>query len=403
MRIVQVHRPKDIRQIMQDIGVTPYGIKVMLPKAVACLIKLNSISNITANILKQEMLSLGGDVAVSRGALTGKAKKTDCLLMGNLSQFNRLNQKLNRQPFGLNKLAKDLSHILKDYQRQGFTLDLGKYKLNLGRRVYIMGIVNLTPDSFSGDGFYKLRNLRTHELTNYIVDYAEQLVKDGADIIDVGGESSRPGAKPVSVKEELKRTIPIIEALSRKINVPLSVDTYKPEVARASLESGAVMVNDITGLRNPKMIKVIARYKAGAVIMHMRGNPRTMQKNPVYVSLIDEIIEYLDKAINRAQFAGIDKEKIIIDPGIGFGKSVEHNLEILNRLQEFKVLGKPVLVGPSRKSFIGKILNVSPEQRIFGTVSSCVLAAKSGANIVRVHDVKEVRQALSVLERIENI
>jgi dihydropteroate synthase len=263
-----------------------------------------------------------------------------------------------------------------------------------------MGIVNLTPDSFSGDGFYKLT--KTYELTNSIVNYAEQLVKDGADIIDVGGESSRPGAKPVSVKEELSRTIPVIKVLNKKINVPISIDTYKPEVARVALESGAVMVNDITGLRNPKMAKVIARYKAGVVIVHMKGNPASMQKDPEYASLIDELIDYLDKAINRAQAAGIDKEKIIIDPGIGFGKSVEHNLEIVNRLQEFKALARPILVGPSRKSFIGKILNVGPQQRIFGTVSSYVLAAKSGANILRVHDVKEVKQALKILEAIDD-
>ena len=411
MRILQLHRPKDIKQIMQDIRVDPYGIEIMLPKAIAYLIKLNSVSNITANILKQEMLSLGGDVAVARDALTGKLKKTECLLMGNLSQFNRLNQKLNKQPFGLNKLAETLSHALKNYQREEFTLDLGKYKLNLGRRPYIMGIINLTPDSFSGDGLYASQGLSPcpavggaeGTVPKEIISFVENMVKDGADIIDLGGESSRPGAKPVSLKEELKRTIPVIRALSKKIKVPISIDTYKPEVARAALESGAVIVNDITGLRNRKMAEVIARYKAGVIIMHMKGNPRIMQKNQQYSSLIDELIDYLDKAIIRAKACGIDKEKIIIDPGIGFGKRAEHNLEILKRLQEFKVLGKPILVGTSRKSFIGKILNVSHKQRIFGTVSSCVLAAKFGANIVRVHDVKEVKQALTVLERIENV
>jgi dihydropteroate synthase len=408
MRILQVHRPKDLKQIMQDIRVDPYGIEIMLPKAIAYLIKLNSVSSITANILKQEMLSLGADVAVSRDALTGKAKKTDCLLMGNLSQFNRLNQKLNKQPFGLNELAQDLSHILKNYKRERFTLDLGRYKLNLGRRVYIMGIINLTPDSFSADGFYP--SGVGSQVSGIIIDRIEKMVEEGADIIDFGGESTRPGAKPVPVKEELSRTIPVIKAVAKKIKVPISIDTYKPQVAKLALDNGASLVNDVTGLRNPEMAKVIARYKAGVVVMHMKGNPRTMQKNPKYVSLIDELIDYLDKAIKLAKACGIDEEKIIIDPGIGFGKSVEHNLEILKRLREFKVLGKPILVGPSRKSFIGKILNVNPQQRILGeqsrttgTVSSCVLAAKSGANILRVHDVKEVKQALSILERIENI
>jgi len=400
IRILEISNHRDVKQIMQDIGVDPYGIGIMQPKAMRYLIGANSISNIAANILKQEMLSLGGEVAVARGALTGKLKKTDCLLMGNLSQFNRLNKKLNKQPFGLDKLAQDLCLTLKNYQRDNFILDLGRYKLNLGSRIHIMGIVNLTPDSFSGDGLYKLTNLRTCELTNYIVDYVERLIRDGADIIDVGGESSQPGAKPVSIKEELARTIPVIKLLIKRIKVPISIDTHKPEVARLALDNGAMIVNDITALRDPKMARLVAGYKAGLVIMHMKGNPRTMQKSPQYVSLLDEITEFLQKAINRAQESGIDKEKIIIDPGIGFGKTCGHNLEILKRLSEFKVLGRPILIGPSRKSFIGKILNAGPQERIFGTVSACVLAAKNGARVVRVHDVRAVKQALKITEAI---
>lgn len=404
IRILHISCLQKIKKILQDIGVDPYGINIMLPKALTYLIKLNSISNITANILKQEMLSLGGDVAVAQDALTGKIKKTDCLLMGNLSQFNQLNQKLNKQPFGLNKLSEDLTYTIRNYQRDRFTLDLGKYKLNLRMRAHIMGIVNLTPDSFSGDGLFQglLFSERKRTILKgtvpKIVDFVEQKLKEGADIIDIGGESSRPGAKPVSIKEELSRTVPVIKILAKKIKVPISIDTYKPEIAKQALDNGAVIVNDISGLRNPKMARIIAKYKAGVVIMHMKGTPRTMQENPQYNSLIDEIIEFLDKAIIRAQEAGIDKRKIIIDPGIGFGKSLEHNLEILKRLEEFKVLGRPILVGPSRKSFIGKILNLGPQERIFGTVSSCVLAVKNGAKLVRVHDVKEVKQALKVLD-----
>jgi len=384
---------------MQDIGVDPYGIGIMQPKAIHYLMRMNSISNIAANILKQEMLSLGGEVAVARGALTGKIKKTDCLLMGSLSQFNRLNQKLNKQPFGLDKLAQDLCLTLKNYQRDNFVLNLGRYKLNLGSRVHIMGIVNLTPDSFSGDGLlgkWQMANGKWDK--EFLIEHAQRLINDGADIIDVGGESSQPGAKPVSIKEELARTIPVIKLLIKRIKVPISIDTHKPEVARLALDNGAMIVNDITALRDPKMARLVAGYKAGLVIMHMKGNPRTMQKNPQYVSLLDEITEFLQKAINRAREFGIDKEKIIIDPGIGFGKTCGHNLEILKRLSEFKVLGRPILIGPSRKSFIGKILNAGPKERIFGTVSACVLAAKNGARVVRVHDVKAVKQALKIFE-----
>jgi dihydropteroate synthase len=364
------------------------------------LVHINSVSNITANILKQEMLSLGGDAALARDALTGRTKKTDCLLIGNLSQFQRLNAKLQKQPFGLNRLAEELTRTLNNYEKDDFTLDLGRYKLNLGKRTFVMGVINLTPDSFSGDGSYSSTVDRLPSTD--IIEFAEKIVEDGADIIDLGGESSRPGAKAVSIEEELKRTIPVIKILAKNIKVPISIDTYKPQVARQALDNGAVIVNDITALKNPKMAKIVSQYKAGVVLMHMKGNPRTMQKNPAYASLIDEIIQYLNKAINQALAAGINRNKIIVDPGIGFGKTLEHNLEILKRLKSFKVLGQPILVGPSRKSFIGKILNAKPQERLFGTVSACVLAAKFGANIVRAHDVKEVKQALKVLDSISN-
>jgi dihydropteroate synthase len=401
IRIIQTSGQEDIKQIMQEIKVDPYGIRIMLPKGMTHLVHLNSVSNIAANILKQEMLSLGGDVAVARGALTGKAKRTNCLLMGNFSQFNRLNAKLNNQPFGLDKLSKDISLTLKNYQRDKFNIDLGRHKIELGgRKTYIMGIVNLTPDSFSGDGLYKFPVRSSKSMVNKIIDFVEKMLVDGADIIDVGGESTRPGAKPVSTKEELSRTIPVIKALARRIKVPISIDTYKPDVAKQALDNGAAIVNDITALRDSRLARVAAKYKAGVVVMHMKGNPRTMQDNPRYASLMDEIIEYLSRAMDAAESAGIDKKKIIVDPGIGFGKTLGHNLEILKNIRELKVLGRPVLVGPSRKSFIGKILNTVPEERIFGTVSACVLAVRNGAHMVRVHDVKAVKQALKILDAI---
>jgi dihydropteroate synthase len=401
MRILEISSPGDLRKIMQDIKVDRYGIEIMVPKGITHIVRINSLSCIAANILKQEMLSLGGDVAVARGALTGKIKKTDCLLMATLSQFNRLIEKVKQQPFGLDRLAQDLSGNLTNYQRDKFSLDLGKYKLNFNGQTYIMGIVNLTPDSFSGDGLYKIQKPKSKiQNLSYIVDYVERLVKDGADIIDIGGESTRPGAKPISVKEELRRTIPIIKKMTKIVRIPISIDTYKPEVAKQALDNGAVMVNDITGLRNAKMAKVVSQYKAAVAIMHMKGNPRTMQSNPVYKSLLDEIIDYLDKAIKQAVAFGIDKNKIIIDPGIGFGKTLEHNLEIFKRLRELKILGRPILIGPSRKSFIGKILNAGPQERIFGSVSACILAVKNGAHMVRVHDVEAVKQALKVSEAI---
>lgn len=400
MRILHIKHPHDIKHVMQDIQVDPYGVKIMLPKAITHLIRLNSVSNILANILKQEMLSLGGDVALARGALTGAVKSTDCLLMGNLAQFNRLHEKLKFQPFGLNKVGRELAETLRNYEKDKFTVRAGRHTMNLGNHTSLMGIVNMTPDSFSADGLLWVSGHQDVKVS-WIVEFVQRLVKDGADIIDVGGESSRPGAKPVSLKEELSRVIPVIKSLAKKIKVPISVDTYKPEVARQALDNGASIVNDITGLRNPAMTRIVARYNAAAIIMHMKGTPRTMQRNPHYTSLVDEILRYLEGAIATAETAGINKDKIIVDPGIGFGKTTEDNLAIIDHLSEFRVLGRPILVGPSRKSFIGKILSVPPEERLPGTVSACVLAAQNGAHILRVHDVKEVKQALKLIEAME--
>jgi dihydropteroate synthase len=387
---------------MKDIDVDGYGIKIMLPKAVSHLVKLDSVSNITANILKQEMLSLGGDVAVARGALTGQTKKTGCLLMGTLSHFNRLHDKLARQPFGLDAFARELSLTLDRYRKDDFTLSLGKYRLNLGVRAQVMGILNVTPDSFSGDGLLRESPLLRGGSLPCIVDHAQRMVRDGADILDVGGESSRPNARPVALKEELARVIPVIKALARKTTVPISIDTFKPEVAKAALDNGALLINDITGLRNPKMVKLAAREGCGVVIMHMKGTPRTMQRHPEYDSLIDDIIVFLEAAIRRALDGGVRFDKIVVDPGIGFGKNQEHNLAILKSLSDFKALGRPILVGPSRKAFLGNILRVEPQERVFGTVAACTLAIKNGAKIVRVHDVRAVKQALSVFNAINN-
>lgn len=398
MRILEIGNQKDLKKIFLDLGVDPYGVRIMLPKASNYAVKINAISCVAANILKQEMLSLGGEVALPRLAITGKQKKIDCVLIGSLAHINSLNKKLKVQSFGLNRLAENLKVLLNNHRQESFNLSLGKFHLSLNSRPYIMGIVNLTPDSFSQDGLYSLSN--TGFDFAKILDFASKMVDQGADIIDLGGESSRPGAREVSAKEETARVMPAVKILAKRLKVPISVDTYKPEVACQALDNGAVIINDITALRNPKMRKVISRYKAGVVLMHMKGRPRTMQNNPEYGSLIDDIIKSLDTSILRALDSGIARDKIIIDPGIGFGKTLAHNLDILKRLREFKSLGRPILVGPSRKSFLGKILNVPPQERIFGTIAACVMAIKNGANIVRVHDVDEVCAAIKVASAI---
>ncbi|MEK6876740.1 MAG: dihydropteroate synthase [Nanoarchaeota archaeon] len=271
------------------------------------------------------------------------------------------------------------------------SIKCGKYELKFDRTL-VMGILNVTPDSFyDGKLFFN---------PDKAIEHAKQMVKDGADIIDVGGESSRPGSEPVSKEEELRRVSPIIKKLKDEIKVPISIDTYKPKVAEECIKLGASIINDINGLRNEEMIKVAAKYKVPVVIMHMKGTPKTMQHNPVYKDVIEEIKEFFSQQIKKAKKAGI--KDIIIDPGIGFGKTAEHNLQILKNLSEFKELNCPILVGTSRKSFIGNITGLPVNERLEGTLAAISIAIINGANIVRVHDVKECKRAAMVADAVRN-
>lgn len=392
-RLRQIKDEKEIIQQMRALGVDEAGIKIMSGKGLFYVFKVEEITAPSANVLKQEMLSLGGEVAVSRNVITGKTKRTACLMMGTVSQYTKLLQKLKQQPWGLDKLAWGIKEALDNSQHSRWKIKAGRFTLDLGKRTYLMGILNITPDSFSDGGrFYHPARA---------IEHALRLERDGADIIDIGGESTRPEAGPVTVEEELKRVIPVIKILGKRLRTPISVDTRKARVAREAIEAGATMVNDVSGLRHdPEMKKVVAHYRLPLVLMHMKGAPRTMQRNPRYKSLISEITDYLEKCIELALEAGISRENTIIDPGIGFGKTLEHNLAILRNLQEFRVLGRPILVGTSRKSFIGKLLNLDAGERIYGTVSSSCLAVMNGANILRIHDVKEVKQAVRMMDAI---
>ncbi len=273
----------------------------------------------------------------------------------------------------------------------------GNFNLDFSKKTYIMGILNVTPDSFSDSGRYFRRSAA--------VKRALRLIEDGADIIDIGGESTRPGSEPVPVAKELRRVLPVIEALSKESKIPISIDTYKSEVAKRSLDAGAAMVNDISGLRaDPGMATVVSRYKVPVIIMHIKGAPRNMQKNPVYRALIPEIMDYLKGSINIAIKSGIKEDKIVIDPGIGFGKTFEHNLEIIHNLHEFTMLEKPLLIGPSRKAFIGKILGgVPPEDRLEGTAAAIAISIMNGANIIRVHDVREMVRVAKVADAVKRM
>lgn len=270
-----------------------------------------------------------------------------------------------------------------------------RYDLDLSEKTHIMGILNITPDSFSDGGI--------HFDKSGAVDHALRMIDDGADILDIGGESTRPGAEPVTLDEELRRTIPVIEALAKNISIPISIDTCKSEVAAQALEAGASIVNDISGMRlDPEMPKVISRFKVPVVIMHIKGAPKNMQINPTYEALIPEIIDYFRASIRLAAKFRIPENMIILDPGIGFGKTFEHNLEIINNLEQFSVLKKPLLIGPSRKAFLGKILGgLPPKERLEGTAASVAISIIKGAHIVRVHDVKEMARVAKVADAIK--
>jgi dihydropteroate synthase len=255
-----------------------------------------------------------------------------------------------------------------------------------------MGIVNNTEDSFSGDGI--------GGDVKAAVRAGLSMFDMGADIVDVGGESTRPGAVSVPLDEELRRTIPVIEILCRVHPGRVSIDTMKPGVAEAALYAGVAIVNDVSGLRDPRMREVVAEHDAAVIIMHMRGDPRTMQVRPRYRDVVGDIMTYLEARIDEAEEAGINPRKIMVDPGIGFGKTIDHNLEILRRLREFKMLGKPIVIGVSRKSFIGKISGLPAMDRLPGSIAAAVLAVREGANIVRVHDVQETASALRVAHAI---
>jgi len=266
--------------------------------------------------------------------------------------------------------------------------------LELGPRTLLMGILNVTPDSFSDGGcFYE---------TRAAVEQGLRLAEIGADIIDIGGESTRPGSRPVLVGEELSRVLPVVEELSRLISIPISIDTTKSEVARRCLEAGASIVNDISALQfDPEMGDVVRRFNAGIVLMHMRGEPGTMHLLEASRNILEEVMRDLGKAIEKARDSGIPRDRIMVDPGIGFGKNTRENLQILNRLSMLESFDLPILVGPSRKSFIGRILKRQENDRLFGTAAASAAAILHGAHALRIHDVAEIRQVSDVIDAIE--
>ena len=362
---------------MERIGVDPAGARIMAPKQLHYNLKVEGLTPAQANILKQDILSIGGEAAVA------------------MAHFLALFEKLARQAFGLPEIAASMKEAIKGMDQRTYVVKGGAESFTIGPSTLIMGILNVTPDSFSDGGAFVDRGKAAAR--------GLEMAEEGARWIDVGGESTRPGAKPICAEDELKRVLPVVEALS-KAGLTVSIDTTKAAVAKAALEAGASIINDVSALTaDDAMADVAAASGAPVILMHRRGTPETMQLDTRYADLMGEVYGWLHGRVEFAVSRGIDRDSIIVDPGLGFGKSMEGNLEILGRLKEFKSLGRPVLVGASRKSFIGRITGgADAGQRLSGTLAASVAAVMNGASILRVHDVKEAKDAALVADAIVN-
>jgi len=383
IRVLALKNSDSIRKAFHAMDVDEVGIEIMLQKAQHYLIQIDALTIPAANILKQELLSLGGDAALHRGACNFSIRETPCIMMGTHQHFERLSKKLAAQPFGLKKIAKELKQALRNFLLVPPTLVAGPFIFDFTRSPFVMGILNMTPDSFSGDGIPNTKEL---------LKKAEKMLEDGADLLDVGGESTRPGATPVSVEEERKRVIPAIKALAKRFKIPISVDTSKGEIAEEALNAGAHLINDVSGLmKDPRMAKVAKRYDSPLVVMHHQKEEH---------DLIGRMANFFEERLLALEKEGIPRNKVILDPGIGFGKTGAENFFVLKRMEEFKCFGRPLLLGASRKSFIGHVLKQEANERLIGSVTSQVFGFFSGAHFFRVHDVREAREALMLSKAI---
>lgn len=378
----------ELRALLAAAGVDAYGAALMARKAATLVVRVDHLRAPAANILKQEMLVLGGDCATHRETILGGPERSTAHLIGTARQLAKLPERLKPQPFGLRALGEALGLLLARAGRLPKSLTLPRGALSFEGAPLLMGVLNVTPDSFS-DGGRWLDPERA-------VAQGLALVAEGAALLDVGGESTRPGAAPVPADEEARRVLPVIRALARETAVPLAIDTRKAAVAEAALAAGAQIVNDVSALGDPAMAPLVAASGAAIVLMHMRGEPATMQANPQYTDAVDEIYRWLEARLAAARAAGIAADRLVADPGIGFGKRLEDNTALLRRLEEFHSLGVPLLLGASRKSFLGALMDeADPGRRLEGSLAAAARAAQAGAQILRVHDVAATRRFLA--------
>lgn len=396
---VEITNQDDAKKLMASLGVAAEGIKILSSKSINFAFKIEGIRSWEANIIKQHMLSLGSDAAIERSALV-KDIKTAAFVFGNLNQLKKLSHKLKNQPFSLGVISRDIDFYLQKVQKKDFVFKARDKVLKIKSPV-VCGIINVTEDSFSGDGLLKL-NTGKGKLQDLALRQAEAMITSGAKIIDIGAESSRPFSKQISAKEEIRRVIPVLKVIRKRFKkIIISVDTYKYVVVKSCISEGVDVINDITALRNnSQTADLISKYELGCILMHMKGTPQTMQIKPSYKDVIEEEIDFFKERLEYCQKKGIHRERLILDPGVGFGKRIKDNTKIIKDLYKLKIFGLPILLGLSRKSFIGKILNTEVSDRLIGTIAASVVALTRGGNILRVHDVKETVEAIRIVSGI---
>jgi len=378
MYIYKLGNMTDKKAALKALGVESGGVGIMAKKMELFMFYIKDLKAPAANILKQDALSVGADLAVPGGVILCEEPLYDCILIGSKKHMEILSRKELAQPFGLKRVAQALKKFLSAQ--------------DLPTR--IMGVINANDDSFFEGSRY---------LADDAVTKIEKMIEEGADIIDVGAVSSRPGAEAVSEAEELERIRPICDRIKHKRlyeNAVFSIDSYIPSVIEYALKSGFTLINDITGAANDKVIALAVQYDAKLCIMHMQGTPQTMQKDPHYEDVMLEVDRFFEERISRCEALGLPGEKIILDVGIGFGKTLEHNITLLKNLGHFRHFGCEILVGASRKSMIDKIISTPTEERLPGSLAIHLKAVENGANIVRCHDVSEHRQALTVFSAL---
>jgi len=378
MYLYRLGEMRDKKAALKRLGVESGGIAIMAKKMELLYFYIKDLKTPAANILKQDALSIGAELAVPGGVITCERPTYDCILIGTRKHMEILSRKELAQPFGLKTLAKALKNFLK----------ADRYPLR------IMGVINANEDSFYSGSRFSGADAAAR---------IEQMIEEGADIIDIGAVSSRPGAMPVSSQEELARIKPICDLIASERlyeRVTFSIDSYTPEVVACALQSGFGVVNDITGASDDAIIELTRKHDARLCIMHMQGTPQTMQQNPHYEDVMVEVSRFFEERIAKCEALGLERRQLILDVGIGFGKTLEHNLTLIKNLCHFTHFGCEVLIGASRKSMIDKIIPTPTEQRLPGTLAIHLKAVENGANIVRCHDVAEHKQALAVWEAL---